>query len=481
MKLDRNGIRFRFWLVFFLLAVGITMFIGLLQLGLIRPYYRNSTIRSVNVVADEIADDLIQDVTEDSFDDAVKTTVDNNVCVKIYNDDGKQVYSADSLGTGCILNTSSFLENESFSDVDSMRKTLSENAGEYSANLTNDTTDQEMIVYARVIHAEFANYYLFVNAPLEPVDSIVSFFSRQYGLYTVIAIIIASIVAFYISSMITEPIVRMKQEAKKFAEADYSVEFHGGSFTETKELASTLNDAKEKLEKIDELRTDLIANVSHDIRTPLTDIRAYAEMIRDISGDNKEKRNKHLQVIIQETEYMSRLINDMSELSKMQSGNYEKHREIIDLVEIVHEVSEMDESLIQNANLNLILNLPDELMIHFDEGKMAQVIANYLSNAIKHTPSGKNIYINVYQLKGTDTVRIEVQDEGEGIPEEEIPYIWDRYQKSSRTFRRNMTNTGLGLSIVKAIADTYGAKVGVISVIDKGSTFYFEMRDTDET
>lgn len=454
------------------------MFIGLLQMGLIRPYYRNSTIRSVNIVADEITNDLITDVTEESFAEAVRTTVDNNVCVKIYNDEGKQVYSADSLGSGCLLNTSGFLENKNFSDIDAIKKTLSEDSGEYSMDLTNDVTSQEMIVYAREIHSEFANYYMFVNAPLEPVDSIVSFFSRQYGIYTVIAIIVASIVAFYISSSITGPIVRMKEEAKKFAQADYSVEFHGGSFTETKELASTLNDAKEKLGKIDELRTDLIANVSHDIRTPLTDIRAYAEMIRDISGDNKEKRNKHLQVIIQETEYMSRLINDMSELSKMQSGNYDKHRETIDLVEIIHEVAEMDESLIRNANLNLILNLPDELMMQFDEGKMAQVIANYLSNAIKHTPSGKNITITASKIK--DIVRIEVKDEGEGIPEEEIPYIWDRYQKSSRTFRRNMTNTGLGLSIVKAIADTYGAKVGVKSKLGQGSAFYFEIKDTDE-
>ena len=125
-----------------------------------------------------------------------------------------------------------------------------------------------MIVFSRLVHASLSNYYMIVNAPLEPVDSVVSFFSQQYLFYTLIAIIVASFVALYISSKITQPIVKMKKEAQKLANADYSVSFTGGSFTETKELANTLNDTKDKLEKIDELRRDLIANVSHDIRTP---------------------------------------------------------------------------------------------------------------------------------------------------------------------------------------------------------------------
>jgi two-component system, OmpR family, sensor histidine kinase ArlS len=477
LKLDRNGIRFRFWLVFFLLAVGITVFIGFLQIGLIRPYYRNSKIKSMNTVADEITEDIILNSSSDSIAQALRTTVDNDVCVQIYNESSKEVYSADSLGSGCLLNTSSFKNSEIFN---SLSDSFEQNNNEYSYFQTNESTGQEMIVFGRKISSSLANYYMFVNAPLEPVDSIVTFFSQQYGIYTAIAIIIASILALYISNKITEPIVRMKSEAIRLSNADYSVQFTGGSFTETKELASTLNDTKDKLAKIDEMRRDLIANVSHDIRTPLTDIRAYAEMIRDISGDNAEKRNKHLEVIIHETEYMSRLINDMSELSRMQSGNEMTQRENIDLVEIIYEVVQVNESLLKNAGLKIEINVPDELTIYFNRVKMAQVVSNYLTNAIKHTQANHTIYINAYVEDDEETVRLEVKDEGEGIPEDELPYIWDRYQKSSRTFRRNMTNTGLGLSIVKAIADTYGAKVGVITEVGKGSTFYFEIRETHE-
>ena len=177
---------------------------------------------------------------------------------------------------------------------------------------------------------------------------------------------------------------------------------------------------------------------------------------------------------------MSRLINDMSELSKMQSGNEEVHRENVDLVEVIYEVVQINQSLLKNADLKIEIDVPDDLTVYFDRVKMAQIVSNYLTNAIKFTPAGKTIRIHAYMKDDEETVRFEVTDEGKGITEEDLPYIWDRYQKSSKTFRRNMSSTGLGLSIVKAIAEAYGAKVGVDTEVGKGSTFYFEIRETHE-
>ena len=291
MKLDTHAIRFRFWLAFFLLAIGITVFIGTLQTGLIRPYYRNTKIQSVSTVADHIQDDLVSmNSTASGIQSALREAVDNSVCVVMYNDSGTLIYNADSLGAGCIFNSRNNKEIPSLLSAEGMKEVLNENQNEYSANFTNAATGQEMIVYGRLIREALGTYYMFVNSPLEPVDSVVTFFSRQYAYYTGIAIIIASLVAFYISRTVTGPIVRMKNEASKLSNADYETDFDGGAYTETRELANTLNLASDKLDKVDELRRDLIANVSHDIRTPLTDIRAYAEMIRDVSGDNPEKR-----------------------------------------------------------------------------------------------------------------------------------------------------------------------------------------------
>lgn len=480
MKLDIHGIRFRLWLAFFLLASGITILLGLLQTGLIRPYYRNSKIQSIRTVADSIQEDLVgTNTTTDSFSIALRRAVDNDVCVAIYNEKGKNIYDADSLGAGCIFHLPADTAGDVFS-FDEVYRLLNEGDKEYSANMTNVRTGQEMIVYGRKIEEELSNYYLFVNSPLEPVDSIVSIFTRQYTFYTAGAIVLASIIALYISSRLTKPIVDMNKEALKLAAADYSASFSGGEFTETRELADTLNAANDKLSKIDELRRDLIANVSHDIRTPLTDIRAYAEMILDISGDDPKKRAKHLDVIIRETDYMNRLVNDMSELSKMQSGNYELSRENIDIAELIEEIAELDAPLLEAGKINLVMEVGDSLTAYADEIKISQVIANYFSNAIKHSPEGGTITVRAWMKEDEETIRVEVSDEGEGISKEELPYIWDRYQKSSKSFSRNQTSTGLGLAIVKAILDSHGALYGVDTEKGKGSTFWFELRETHE-
>ena len=480
MKLDTHGIRFRLWLAFFLLASGITILLGLLQTGLIRPYYRNSKIQSIRTVADSIQEDLVgTNTTTDSFSIALRRAVDNDVCVAIYNEKGKNIYDADSLGAGCIFHLPADTAGDVFS-FDEVYRLLNEGDKEYSANMTNVRTGQEMIVYGRKIEEELSNYYLFVNSPLEPVDSIVSIFTRQYTFYTAGAIVLASIIALYISSRLTKPIVDMNKEALKLAAADYSASFSGGEFTETRELADTLNAANDKLSKIDELRRDLIANVSHDIRTPLTDIRAYAEMILDISGDDPKKRAKHLDVIIRETDYMNRLVNDMSELSKMQSGNYELSRENIDIAELIKEIAELDAPLLEAGKINLVMEVGDSLTAYADEIKISQVIANYFSNAIKHSPEGGTITVRAWMKEDEETIRVEVSDEGEGISKEELPYIWDRYQKSSKSFSRNQTSTGLGLAIVKAILDSHGALYGVDTEKGKGSTFWFELRETHE-
>ncbi|MCH3961995.1 MAG: HAMP domain-containing histidine kinase [Solobacterium sp.] len=478
MKLDRYGIRFRVWLAFFLLALVIVLFIGVLQIGLIRPYYRNAKIRTVQTVTDNIQADLIDNGTVTGINHALQEAVDNNACVFIYNDQGSLIYRADSLGTGCIFNEESILPEELATAED--RIAVLQDGTDYSNNIVNTVTGQEMILYGRKISDVLGNYYLFINSPLEPVDSVVTFFSNQYLAYMLLALAGASLLAFYISARLTKPIREMKQQAQKLANADYSASFDGGEFTETKELASTLNGANEMIKRTDELRRDLMANVSHDIRTPLTNIKAYAEMIRDVSGKDPEKREKHLNVILRETDYMNSLVNDMSELSQMQSGTYQLHLANMDLSMKIRQILETDQPLIENGKLKIVTEIPETLTMYADETKIGQVISNYLSNAIKHTPAGKTITVRAFILKDEETVHFEVQDEGEGIPKEELPLIWNRYQKSSRSFSRSLTSTGLGLSIVKAIADAHHGTCGASSTLGKGSTFWFELKETHE-
>ena len=177
---------------------------------------------------------------------------------------------------------------------------------------------------------------------------------------------------------------------------------------------------------------------------------------------------------------MNKLVTDMSELSRMQSGNYVLKTDNFDIAECIRDVVGLSGVQIQESKVSVHLEVPQSLVVFGDELKIQQVIYNFFTNALKHTPQGKNIWIRARRLEDEETVRVEVQDEGEGIAEKDLPYIWDRYQKSSRSFSRSMTNTGLGLAIVKAILDAHKAQYGVKSKPGEGSTFWFELRQPQE-
>ncbi len=469
-------------LAFLALALSVIFLLGALQISLIRPYFRESKTASIKGIASAIQEMLLSSDggSSEDVENAFQQAVESNACVVIYNDENQSVYEADMLGTGCVFNGAVTTDSDvNFHDALTLRTLVDESGGEYSAQVNNTRTSQQMLVYGVAVHENLADYYMYFNTPLEPADSLITLFSNQYLIYTVVVIFFAALSAYWFSGMLANPIVKMRKEAARLSDADYDVHFDGGSFSETKDLASTLNKAAEELEKTDELRRDLMANVSHDIRTPLTNIRAYAEMVRDISGEDKEKRTKHMNVIIRETEYLNRLVNEMSELSLMQSGNYVLEKTNVDISERLREIGEMNEPLIKKSGLQLIVEGDEHCVIYADDLKIKEVIHNFLTNAIRHSQSGGRIWMRAYE-KEEGVIQVEVEDEGDGIAKEDLEKIWDRYQKSSRSFTRNTNSTGLGLSIVKAILDAHHAQYGVVSTLNKGSTFWFAFGDYDE-
>ncbi|MBQ6125455.1 MAG: HAMP domain-containing histidine kinase, partial [Erysipelotrichaceae bacterium] len=203
-----------------------------------------------------------------------------------------------------------------------------------------------------------------------------------------------------------------------------------------------------------------------------------AEMIKDISGENPAKRNEHLDVIIKETEYLDKLATDMSQLSKLQSGVIELNRDNFDLKDCINKVVLLLSQAIHEKNVNLVLDL-DDCVVYADETKISQVIYNFLSNALKYSDDDSTIIIREHADE--EKVRVEVIDHGNGISEEALPYIWDRYYKVDKNFNRSVNSTGLGLAIAKAILEVHKAKYGVESVLNEGSTFWFELsKDYDE-
>ena len=201
-------------------------------------------------------------------------------------------------------------------------------------------------------------------------------------------------------------------------------------------------------------------------------------MIKDISGDDPIKRDQHLDVIIDETEYLTKLINDMQEYSKLQAGFINLNKSNFDIEKSITNVCKLLSGLMKEKNITLKTDLKS-VIVYGDETKISEVIYNYLSNAIKHSDENSTIYVSIRDSE--DSLYFEVKDEGDGISEKDLPYIWDRYYKIDKNFRRNENSTGLGLAIAKAILEAHGAKYGVVSKVGEGSTFYFELsKDYDD-
>lgn len=474
MKFDFKGIRFNTWMYFFTFSLTILALLGFLLLSMIKPYYRDSQLKTIDAISHTIETRLIDSkADEKAVEEMSRLVIDSNACMLIYNEQGRQIYQKNSIGEICqfqdklnILSSEIVLNREPDRIIEILKKQ------DLDLETVSEATGDAMMLYGKKISTSLANYYMLINVPLEPIESIISFIFRSYLILTLFVLAISFFVSLILSLRITKPIVKMKQEANRLAKGNYDVSFKTDSYSEINDLAATLDDATCKLSKIDELRKDLVANVSHDIKTPLTVIKSYAEMIEDISGDNPKKRNEHLHVIIKETEYLNKLVMDMQEYSKMQAGVIELNKENFDLAENIDEVTDLLSKLIEERDISLIRNY-DSVIVYGDSMKIAQVIYNFVSNAIKHSGTGTVIEINV--TVNEEKVRLEVKDNGEGIPEEALPYIWDRYYKIDKNFARSETSTGLGLAIAKAILEAHGYKYGVMSKLNEGSIFYFEI------
>lgn len=325
-------------------------------------------------------------------------------------------------------------------------------------------------IYVEIMNDGTKDMVVMVNSQLTPVDATVDTLRIQFVWISVILILLSLLIAFLLSKKISGSIIKVNHSARELAKGDYSVEFSGKDYREIAELSETLNFAARELEKTEGFRKELLANVSHDLRTPLTMIIAYAEGMRDLPGENTPE---NIQVIIDESRRLTNLVNDMLDISKLQAGVLEKESSVYNLTESIESVLERYNKLKEQDGYSIEFQYEQDVWVEADEFKIFQVIYNLINNAINYTGADKRVFVR-QRIKG-EIVRIEVTDTGEGIAKEALPYVWDRYYKVDKTHKRAVMGTGLGLSIVKNILILHEADYGVESEIGKGSTFWFEL------
>ncbi len=313
-------------------------------------------------------------------------------------------------------------------------------------------------------------YMIVLDASMQPLDTTVATLIKQYVWIAGIILFVAAVMVFLLYRKISTPLVRMNESAKRLALGKYDVTFSGEGYLETKELAATLNYASHELSRLDALQKELIANISHDLRTPLTMIQGYGEIMRDLPGENTPE---NIQVLIDETSRLTDLVNDLLDLSKIQSGARTPQAESVALTDAVNEVLERYDTLIKHRGYSVSFIANEKVTVMADRNMLLQVLYNLINNAINYT--GRDRSVTVTQTLQNGFVRISITDTGEGIEPEEMPLIWERYYKVDKVHKRAMIGTGLGLSIVKEILELHRAAYGVNSTIGEGSTFWFEL------
>ncbi len=453
MKSNKK-LKFHIWLYLIIFTLIIILFLWLFQVIFINKYYELSKIDQIKNTTVKI----IRNYSDDS-EYLDKISYEDNVCIEVV-ENRMTIYSSNESNRGCLTSNYKY-KNEFYNSGES----------EQTIKLINPLFNTKTLIYAKKYNDDIT---IFVNASLEPLDTTISILSNQLIIVSLIVIVLALIIGYFISKRISKPIENMNEDALKLANGDYNFQFDNNSnISEIDTLANTLNYAKKELEHTDELRRDLMANVSHDLKTPLTMIKGYAEMIRDLNYNNEEKRNANLNVIIEESERLNVLVEDILTLSKIQANKDTINKEDFDLVELINNIIKRYSIYKETEGYNFEVNTPDKVIINADKKKIEQVIYNLINNAINYTGDDNKVIINVIQDK---KIRVEIKDTGNGIKEEDLPHIWEKYYHSKKKHKRNVIGTGIGLSIVKTILESHKFRYGVISEVGKGTTFYFEIK-----
>lgn len=298
---------------------------------------------------------------------------------------------------------------------------------------------------------------------------------RQLFVLSVGLTIAASMMAFCLTRRFTNPILSIKRCVDSLAAGDLSAAPGVERNDEIGQLSRSVAELREALLRVDALRKEVIANVSHELRSPLSLIVGYGEMVRDITWSDEAKRNENLNLIIREAERLSRMVGDIMDYSQLQAGYKKLNRSDCNLCKIAASEVEFCGAAAERYGLSLELESFSEMIVEsVDYLKITQVFRNLLSNAINHATSGSVIAVRIE--KRGQAIRVSFANDGEEIPEEARKIIWERYQRVQHQSGR-CEGTGIGLSIVWAILSAHDFPFGVDS--SEGKTiFWFEIPET---
>ena len=454
----KNSLATKIFKYLAIFSLFILIFLFFFQVIFINTFYEWTKTRTIKNLAQDI---LVTENDTSLYEKLDRVSYSENVCIELTNSNGDNLYSTYS--SNCNLRSKAIKRNF----INSNKKTK-------TYNLVNNFTREKSIMNATRLSN---NLYIFISTSLIPLDSTINIIEQQLIIVSIVVLLLSIVVAYFISKRLSNPIIRISKAAKLISKGKLKTNFDSGSdIKELIDLTDALNDMKEELSKTEELQKDLMANVSHDLKTPLTMIKAYAELILDINIDDKEKCKSNLNIIIEEVNRLNDLVNDILALTKVENDLDKLDISSFDLIKLIKRIVKQHNIYVikDGYSIEFIHNNIDKLMINADKKKLEQVIYNLLNNALNYTGSDKKVIIKVVEDEKDYTIM--VIDSGKGIDKKEIDHIFDRYYRSKKNHKRYVYGTGLGLSIVKNILLLHNYEYGVKSTKNKGTTFYFKIK-----
>jgi signal transduction histidine kinase len=489
-------LRWRIFMYLLGFAALLLLLLWLVQTVYLDKFYRRIKIGEISGAAAIIGNNISNNTGSDEDRDSLLSLMnrlksERELCISIYNlsvmaDSGRlgevYYYDAEEL-LDCLIHHIGLVEvarlyNNALEAAGPFTEVVSgpylrRPAGLFTAWISSPPGlgQDESMVLSQVFHNnEGDEFLLLLNSKLQPVDATVRTLRLQLYFVTVLMVAVALLLSLIIARHLAAPIARINAGARRLAAGDFDVSFDGKGYRETGELAETLNFAAAELSRTERLQRELIANISHDLRTPLTMIGGYAEVMRDVP---KENNAENAQVIIDEVKRLGSLVNGVLDLSKLQSGLEQPRLSEFDLGELTESLVENYRRLLAAEGYSIYLEGGGEAWVCADEKRIEQVLSNFLNNALTYTGPAKDVTVRQHIL--ADKVRIEVADSGEGIDPAHLPEIWQRYYRLEGAHKRAAHGAGLGLSIARQVLEQHQAAYGVESEVGQGSVFWFEL------
>lgn len=496
MKLRLKSFGMKLWLCFALFSAIIFVALWLLQTVFLQSFYNGMAIQNVQKVAAQIAEQRDSEDLESAIDNFA---LNDSLLIFLTDWQGNVIYSADQNSfvyqENRTWHTSENGNDNPYRNPDEMlnwqvgafhnlpqgydeflQQLLASDDDHVGYTLENDTA----YIYGMKLSASGAaagllggkEAVLYISMPLGAVGAAVAILRLQLVWVTLVSLVIGFVIAYFLSRRFARPVSSISAQAKRMANGNFDGDFEKGFCLELDELSDTLGQTADALAQAENYRRELLANVSHDLRTPLTMIRGYAESVRDITWEDHEKRETDLTIIIREADRLTGLVNDILDYSALQAADQSVEWENVDISSAAQNVMKQFEPLCMRDSYTIEAFIEPERWVRGNKKQLVRVLYNLIDNAIQHAGSSRKIQIVVKDLG--KSIRIEVRDYGKGIRQDELPYVWDRYFTSKQR-QRSGGGSGLGLAIAKEILLAHKAEFGVENESRQGCLFWFAL------